>query len=159
MGSLRQHPKDRILLHFGAVDYRATVWVDDQRVAQHVGGHNPFSIDLTDCLDATPGKATDTVVAEDGPQELHQPRGKQDWHAEPHSIWDPRTSDIWRSVWLKRVPCTHLSRLRWTPDFSHCRMGFTARVEGGRPGMMLSVTRHAARGTAMCNCSRTAVRW
>ena len=143
VGSLRQRASDRVLLHFGAVDYRATVWVDDQRVAQHVGGHSPFSIDITDCLDATPGAATVTVLAEDGPQAMHQPRGKQDWHAEPHSIWYPRTSGIWRSVWLERVPQTHLSRLRWTPDFSHWCMGLTARVEGGRPGMTLTVALHA----------------
>ncbi len=140
---LRRQPGDRVKLHFGAVDYRATVWVDDQRVAQHVGGHSPFSIDITDCLDGTPGSAQVTVLAEDGPLEMHQPRGKQDWHVEPHSIWYPRTSGIWRTVWLERVPATHLTRLRWTPDFARWSMGFTAQFESSRPGMTLTVTLQA----------------
>lgn len=142
-GPLRRQPGDRVMLHFGAVDYRATVWVDGQRVARHVGGHSPFSVDITECLDGTDGTATVTVLAEDDPLEMHKPRGKQDWHAEPHSIWYPRTSGIWRTVWLERVPSAHLARLRWTPDFGRWRMGFTAHLEGARQGMTLTVTLRA----------------
>jgi hypothetical protein len=140
VGPLRKQPGDRLLLHFGAVDYRATVWVDGQRVGQHVGGHSPFTIDLTDCI--TPG-ATDlaiAVLAEDDPQEMHKPRGKQDWHAEPHSIWYPRTTGIWQSVWIERVPAAYVKRLRWTPEFSRWQMGFATHIEGGRLGMQLGIT-------------------
>ena len=105
----------RILLHFGAVDHRATVWVDDVLVATHEGGYTPFRCDVTDFMRG-PRPATLVVCAEDDPLDLAKPRGKQDWLAEPHSIWYPRTTGIWQSVWLERVPRTWLDRLRWTPS-------------------------------------------
>lgn len=138
--ALRQRADDRLLLHFGAVDYCATVWIDGHRVGRHVGGHSPFTLDVTEDLDAAGGRATLTVLAEDDPLDMHKPRGKQDWHPQPHSIWYPRTSGIWRTVWLERVPVTHLARLRWTPDFGRWRMGLAATLEGARPGMTLAVT-------------------
>jgi hypothetical protein len=140
LAGLRSQPDDRLKLHFGAVDYRATVWVDGQRAGTHVGGHSPFSIDITDCIAPDAAEITVTVLAEDDPADMHKPRGKQDWHAEPHSIWYPRTTGIWRTVWIERVPAAHLERLRWTPDFGRWHMGLAARVAGARPGMSLSVT-------------------
>ena len=138
--ALRREPGDRLILHFGAVDYRATVWVDGQRAGQHVGGHSPFRIDITDMLVDGVAQISITVLAEDDPQDMHKPRGKQNWRLLPHSIWYPRTTGIWRSVWLERLPAAHLSRLRWTPDFSTWRMNFSARVEGACNGMTVLVT-------------------
>src|SRR5688572_3500471 len=103
----------RILLHFGAVDYRASVWLDGVLVATHEGGYTPFHCDITDGM-ALGGPVTIVVRAEDDPLDLAKPRGKQDWLLEPHSIWYPRTSGIWQSVWMERVPATWLSRIRWT---------------------------------------------
>ncbi len=104
----------RIFLHFGAVDYRATVWVDDVLVATHEGGYTPFRCDITDFMRA--GRPVTIVVcADDDPLDLAKPRGKQDWLLEPHSIWYPRTTGIWQSVWMERVGRTWLDRLRWTP--------------------------------------------
>lgn len=141
VGDLQRLISDRLVLHFGAVDYRATVWVDGSRVAQHVGGHSQFSIDITDVLSGD--NAVITLLAEDDPQDMHKPRGKQDWLAQHHGIWYPRTTGIWRSVWLERVPAAHLSRLRWTPDFSSWCMTLQACIEGGRPGMALGITLRA----------------
>ena len=104
----------RVLLHFGAVDYAARVWVNDHFVVAHEGGHTPFSADITDVL-ASEGPQVLEVFAEDDPHELTKPRGKQDWRLEPHSIWYPRTTGIWQTVWLERVPRTYVDRLRWTP--------------------------------------------
>ena len=105
----------RILLHFGAVDHRAAVWVDDVLVATHEGGYTPFRCDITEFM--RPGRPVTIVVcADDDPLDLAKPRGKQDWLLEPHSIWYPRTTGIWQSVWMERVPCTWLDRLRWTPS-------------------------------------------
>jgi len=140
LAGLKQRTDDRLLLHFSAVDYKATVWVDGQRAGQHVGGHSPFSIDITELVSPTASEATVTVLAEDDPFDMHKPRGKQDWHPEPHSIWYPRTTGIWRSVWIEAVPAVHIARLRWTPDFSRWLLGFHARVEGARPGMQLQIT-------------------
>ncbi|MFC4454739.1 glycoside hydrolase family 2 protein [Deinococcus sonorensis] len=105
----------RLLLHFGAVDYRASVWVNGQLVAEHEGGHTPFSADISAVAGDAP--ALDVVVrAEDDPHDLSQPRGKQDWKQEPHVIWYHRTTGIWQPVWLEWVPDVHLTALRWTPD-------------------------------------------
>ena len=138
--AVRREPGDRLILHFGAVDYRATVWVDGQRAGQHVGGHSPFSLDITEMLEDDVADICITVLAEDDPQDMHKPRGKQSWLPKPHSIWYPRTTGIWRSVWLERVPAAHLTRLRWTPEFSTWRMTLSARVEGARRGMTLAIT-------------------
>ena len=106
---------DRILLHFGAVDHRADVWVDGEHVVSHEGGQTPFSADVTAALD--PGAADHVVVvrAEDDPLDIALPRGKQDWQREPHAIWYSRQTGIWQSVWLEAVPALHLSALRWIP--------------------------------------------
>lgn len=83
-------PGRRLVLHFGAVDYRADVWVDGSHLARHEGGHTSFSVEL-------PGDGPFELVvrAEDDPHDLTQPRGKQDWKLEPHVIWYARTSGIW----------------------------------------------------------------
>jgi beta-galactosidase/beta-glucuronidase len=108
-------PGERLLLHFGAVDYSAQVWVNGQLVAQHTGGHTPFHADITDALAAS-GEQVLVVRAVDDPHDLEQPRGKQDWQPEPHSVWYQRTSGIWKAVWLEPVPATRIDELRWTPD-------------------------------------------
>ncbi|MGZ5271758.1 MAG: sugar-binding domain-containing protein, partial [Ramlibacter sp.] len=96
---------DRVLLRFGAVDYAAKVWVNGQLAVIHEGGHTPFAADITGMLDPS-GRQVVTVRAEDDPHELTKPRGKQDWQLEPHSIWYPRTTGIWQTVWIERVPRT-----------------------------------------------------
>ena len=124
------HPDDgRVILHFGAVDYAAKVWVNGRYVASHEGGHTPFSADITTELSAS-GRQTVTLLAEDDPQDLAKPRGKQDWQLEPHSIWYPRTSGVWQSVWLERVPRTYVARLRWTPHVEGFALTIQATIAG-----------------------------
>ena len=120
---------DRVMLHFGAVDYRATVWVNGHRVASHEGGHSPFSADITSALQAS-GKQTVTVYAEDDPHDLAKPRGKQDWQLEAHSIWYPRTTGIWQAVWVERVPRTFIHKLQWTPHFENFEIGCAVYIQG-----------------------------
>ena len=84
---------ERVLLHFGAVDYRATIWIDNALGCVHEGGYTPFTVDLTHFLSAE-RRCVIVVCAEDDPADLTKPRGKQDWQLEPHSIWYPRTSGI-----------------------------------------------------------------
>jgi beta-galactosidase/beta-glucuronidase len=120
-----------VLLHFGAVDYRAHVWVNDVLVATHEGGHTPFSSDITFALHAG-GTQTITVMADDDPHELQKPRGKQDWQLEPHSIWYPRTTGIWQTVWLERVQATHIEKVRWCPHVYGYALELEARI-GGQP--------------------------
>jgi beta-galactosidase/beta-glucuronidase len=104
------------------VDYRAQVWVNGQLVAEHEGGHTPFSADITDAL-RDESEQSVVVRAEDQPQDLTQPRGKQDWEAGPHRIWYHRTTGIWQPVWLEVVPSLHLASVRWTPDLQRGVLG------------------------------------
>lgn len=120
---------DRVLLHFGAVDYRARVWVNGQLMSDHEGGHTSFSMDITSVLHPE-GRQTVTVWAEDDPHDLAKPRGKQDWQRNPHSIWYPRTSGIWQTVWLERVPQTYIDRLKWTSDFERWEISCEGFVAG-----------------------------
>lgn len=120
---------ERILLHFGAVDYRATIWVNGKLIGEHEGGYTPFSIDITDQLD--PAAPQELILrAEDDPQDLSKPRGKQDWLLEPHSIWYPRTSGIWQTVWLERLPGTYIDHIRWTPNLELWQIGFESFIAG-----------------------------
>jgi beta-galactosidase/beta-glucuronidase len=134
---------DRVLLHFEAVDYAATVWVNGQLAVQHEGGYTPFSADITDHL-FPEGPQIIVVRAEDDPADLSKPRGKQDWQLHPHSIWYPRTTGIWQSVWIERVPVTYIGALRWTPSVERWEIGFEAWMEGERrDGLRLNVKLYA----------------
>lgn len=68
----------RVILHFGAVDYLARVWVNNMLAIEHEGGHTPFSVDITMLLSENSTQRI-TVRAEDDPEDLEKPRGKQDW--------------------------------------------------------------------------------
>ncbi len=131
-------PGQRLILHFGAVDYSATVWVDGALAAEHEGGYTPFSADITDLLDA---RTTHEIVvrAVDDPADLAKPRGKQDWQSEPHSIWYPRTTGIWQSVWCERVSPTRISELRWTSNLERWEIGIDARICGAHSDLRLRV--------------------
>ncbi len=119
----------RLMLHFGAVDYRATVWVNGQVVCTHEGGYTPFRCDITEALRIS-GPQVLVVRAEDDPLDLQKPRGKQDWQRTPHNIWYPRTSGIWQTVWLERVPRTFISSVYWSPNMPHWEVVFSAILAG-----------------------------
>jgi beta-galactosidase/beta-glucuronidase len=108
-------PDGRVLVHFGAVDYRAQVWVNDQLVGTHEGGHVGFSVDVTCALRRGP-EQTIVVRAEDRASDLTQPRGKQTWERQPRRIWYHRTTGIWQPVWLELVPDRFIADVRWQPD-------------------------------------------
>ncbi|MGN6101973.1 MAG: glycoside hydrolase family 2 protein [Devosia sp.] len=120
----------RLLLHFGAVDYKARVWVNGQLVATHTGGHSPFSADITAALTGE-GEQVIVVRVEDQPLDMSQPRGKQDWQREPHAIWYHRTSGIWQPVWLEPVGDVHIEKFHLTPDLA--RSTVTVEATLNRP--------------------------
>ena len=119
---------ERWLLHFGAVDFGATVWIDGVCAGDHHGGYTPFTIDITDLV--ADCDFTLVVRADDDPLDLCKPRGKQDWRPEPHSIWYPRTTGIWQTVWLERVPPTRIGRIAFTPDLAQWQMGLEVWLDG-----------------------------
>src|ERR671917_599962 len=104
----------RTVLHFGAVDRSCDVWVGGAHVASHEGGYTPFSVDVTDHL--RDDGAELVVRADDDPLDLEAPRGKQDWRDEPHEIWYPRTTGIWRTAWLEQVATRHVADVQWRGD-------------------------------------------
>jgi hypothetical protein len=133
---------ERFFLHFGAVDYEATVWIDGNVAVEHEGGYTPFSVDITRHL--RPGRTHELVVrAFDDPADLAKPRGKQDWQLEPHSIWYPRTTGIWQTVWMERVGRAHVTSLRWTPNLARWEIAFEAHVASrARERLWLTVRLH-----------------
>lgn len=102
----------RVLLHFGAVDWKADVWVNDIKVGQHKGGYTPFSFDITPAL--INGTNTVKVKVWDPTDQGFQPRGKQ--VNDPHGIWYTPVTGIWQTVWLEPVPETYIKDLKITPD-------------------------------------------
>jgi beta-galactosidase/beta-glucuronidase len=132
------HDGARLMLRFGAVDHAATVWLNGHQVASHRGGYTPFSADLTPFL--VSGEQELVVRAEDQPLDLTQPRGKQDWKVEPHSIWYPRTTGIWQTVWLEVVPRTRIDELHFRASLHRWELALDARL-GGEPrdGLRLAV--------------------
>lgn len=117
----------RLLLHMGAVDHEAHVWVDGHLAGHHVGGQTAFTCDLTDLL--TEGTEHVLVVrAHDDPHDVELPRGKQDWREEPHGIWYHRSTGIWRSVWLETVAEQHVTGFHWDFDMPRARVDVTLRL-------------------------------
>jgi beta-galactosidase/beta-glucuronidase len=153
----RAEVDDRLLLHFGAVDYHATVWVNGQLVVEHRGGHTPFRADITE---ARGGERRIEIVvrAADDPHDLAQPRGKQDWLEHAHEIWYPRTTGIWQTVWLEPVPPTSIDRVSWVPYLDRWEMyvaielagpidpRLTVRVVLEKDGEILADDRYSVRG-------------
>ena len=107
---------ERVLVHFGAVDHRADVWLDGQHVVAHTGGQTPFTADATEAIAAGASEHVLVVRAEDHPDDVEQPRGKQDWREQPHGIWYERTTGIWQSVWVETVPADSVAELSWAAD-------------------------------------------
>jgi beta-galactosidase/beta-glucuronidase len=130
---------ERVLLHFGAVDYRSSVWLNGTLLGHHEGGHTPFSFDITDAISDERGDIQSLVVrAEDDPLDVAQPRGKQDWQVDPHVIWYHRTTGIWQPVWLEAVPAVSIAHVAWTPN-----------VPGGSVRLDVELNRRPLPGTTL----------
>jgi beta-galactosidase/beta-glucuronidase len=138
----------RLVLKFGAVDYEATVWINDWQVGSHRGGHVPFELDIIDALLLAPSDEAPvtyvTVRVRDSPTDLSQPRGKQYWNLKPESIWYTPSSGIWQSVWLESLPPVRLGHsgdgtTMVFNDIENGALHATVTVIGMRPNQSLSV--------------------
>ncbi|MGP3931160.1 glycoside hydrolase family 2 protein [Nonomuraea sp. KM88] len=128
----------RTLLHFGAVDHDATVWVNGVEVARHRGGFSPFTADLSDV--ARPGEDATIVVRARDPREGPQARGKQSTRYANYECLYTRTTGIWQTVWLEPVPDVHLRRPRITPDVATSSFTVVTPLSGNRPGSSVRVS-------------------
>jgi beta-galactosidase/beta-glucuronidase len=116
----------RILLHFGAVDWEATVWINGQKLGTHQGGYIPFQFDITDLITR---KQNELVVAAWDPTDKHwQQRGKQ--VHKPKTIWYTAVSGIWQTVWLEPVPQTYIVNLKIEPDVDNGTVSINVNMAG-----------------------------
>ncbi len=106
----------RRLLHFGAADYVAEVWLDGQFLGSHTGGYSDFTFDITS--QCGPGEHTLAVRCEDR-LDFDQPRGKQSYRPEPFACWYTPVTGLWQSVWLEGVGEYYPEDFRLTPDIEN----------------------------------------
>ena len=117
--------KDRVLLHFGAVDQSCQVFVNGRPAGGHEGGYLPFTCDITDAL--TGGENVLVVSAADATSRSRHAYGKQSFT--PGGIWYTPQSGIWQTVWLESVPENYVEKLTITPDYDHRRVRFVLRAK------------------------------
>ncbi len=118
----------RVLLHFGAVDYRCRVWINDADCGGHQGGYTPFTLDITKAARAGENKVV--LWAEDDVRSWKQPRGKQSSLLRSHGCDYTRTTGIWQTVWVEWTPATYLSSYRVIPDRRNGKITLKVSVEG-----------------------------
>ena len=127
----------RVLLHFGAVDWEATAWVNGKELGTHRGGYDGFSFDVTDAL--KPGGENELIVrAFDPTDKGTQPRGKQ--VTNPGGIFYTPTTGIWQTVWLEPVPKqASIARLKITADPATNQVDVAPEILGDATGLSLDV--------------------
>lgn len=121
----------RILLHFGAVDWRSDIYVNGKNIGRHEGGYDPFTFDITDALKNGTKQQLAVRVwdpTDDGPQ----PHGKQVVH--PEGIWYTPVTGIWQTVWLETVPETYIAFTKQTPDLDNKNISVSASIRNKKPG-------------------------
>ncbi len=135
--SIKPKKNEKVLLHFGAVDWQSKVFVNGKEVTTHRGGYDPFSVDITGALRS--GNQQEIVVqvwdpSDDGPQ----PRGKQ--VKKPESIWYTPVTGIWQTVWLETVPSSYIDNIIQTPASDLKSMSVKADVSNAQSSDKLNVS-------------------
>jgi hypothetical protein len=114
----------RVLLHFGAVDWDTTVWVNGTQVGTHRGGYDPFTFDITEQLKRSGNEVVLSVW--DPTNTGYQPRGKQ--VLKPGGIMYTAVTGIWQTVWLESVPAAYIQSLKIVPDIDRGVVSVTVRA-------------------------------
>ena len=128
----------RVLLHFGAVDWESTVWVNGREAGVHRGGYDPFTYDITDAL-AAGAKQEIVLRVLDPTDEGNSPIVGQTGH-EPHGIFYTAVTGIWQTVWMEPVPEAYIAKLKTTPDVDRGTLSFEPMIAGKAEGAALAVT-------------------
>lgn len=123
----------RVLLHFGAVDWACTIWVNGVEVGEHRGGYIPFYFDITDQL--LKGQNEVQVSVWDPSDQSWISRGKQ--VLDPKNIWYTAVSGIWQTVWLEPVPQTHIRGLKLTPEIDDETIKIIVTLDGETDGTLV----------------------
>ena len=141
----------KVILHFGAVDYWATVYVNGKRVGKHKGGYVSFKFDVTEYVHA--GKNTICLHAEDDERNRLIPRGKQSELYYSHGCDYTRTTGIWQTVWMEFLPKTHIVKTKYLMDAEACTLTIIADLEGAGTLTAQASFDGADCGTASINCA------
>lgn len=128
---------NRILLHFGAVDYACDVWVNGKHAGSNIGGYVPFSLDITTLVCSGPNEL---VVRVEDREFTWLPRGKQSAKRDSWACWYTRTTGIWQSVWIEPVHAAHLAELRVVPDIDNGHVDIEYWVSDWDAGLTLTAT-------------------
>ena len=120
-------PGGRVLLHFGAVDWETTVWVNGQEMGRHTGGYDPFTFDITGAV--RDGENEIVLAVWDPTDTGWQPRGKQVLN--PKGIWYTAVTGIWQTVWLEVVPAQYIASLNLVPDIDQELLRVTVDAPAG----------------------------
>jgi beta-galactosidase/beta-glucuronidase len=139
-----------LLLHFGAVDYRTTVWVNGEEVGHNRGGHVPFSFDIAPYL--RDGQNRITLRVEDR-QDPKQPRGKQSSTGLPREIDYYCTSGIWQTVWLEPAPPVRIDDIRMTPNVEEEEVDFEVFLHAPSTGWTIE-TEVSDEGTVVARSTK-----
>jgi hypothetical protein len=121
----------RILLHFGAVDWEATVFVNGKEIKTHRGGYDAFTFDITDALNKK-GLQEIMLSVWDPTDAGTQPRGKQ--VRKPNSIWYTAVTGIWQTVWLEPVDKAHIVSLKIVTDIDAGKVHITTNCSAAGDG-------------------------
>ena len=119
---------NNIILHFGAVDYLADIWVNGQHKISHQGGNTPFKVNITN--DVVQGENVIVVRVEDFSTDITLPRGKQYWKEKSEAIWYTNTTGIWQTVWLEAVPDISVEKVRFTPFIDTTEIEIQSYING-----------------------------
>lgn len=141
----------QILLHFGAVDWQADVWINDIKIGSHRGGYTPFSFDITPFL--TANEQTIVVKVWDPTNDGPQPRGKQ--VKNPEGIWYTPVTGIWQTVWLEPVHQKNITNIKTTPNIDNETITISADIENASFGDIIEVS--AFDGETLIATSKAAV--
>jgi beta-galactosidase/beta-glucuronidase len=117
----------RVLLHFGAVDWEAEVFINGMKAGEHRGGYLPFTFDITEML-RDDGENELVVAVWDPSDRGGQECGKQS--LKPKGIWYTAVSGIWQTVWLERLPETSIESLKLTPDLDEGTLSVEVKLRG-----------------------------
>jgi len=123
---LKEHENQKeVILHFGAVDYQAQVYVNEHLVIEHEGGCTPFSVNITHYLKE--GEQDITVRAYDPHEDEFIPRGKQFWKEQTKGIWYTNSTGIWQTVWLECISGKHIVDVKYCSLYDEGKVNIRCR--------------------------------
>lgn len=137
--SAKREKGKEMLLHFGAVDYEASVYVNGELAIRHEGGNTPFTADITKLLKED-GQQLLVVRVYDPQTDEWIPRGKQFWEEESRGIWYTNSTGIWQSVWLESVSEKRIENVKFTSRFDAGKENIVCRGKRIGSGDLLAYT-------------------